>query len=281
MENVIIDGVEYEDFHSFGKLLKKLVLNPVINHIIPSNVLRNVLKSSKSDLIQESLIAPGSWLSMQICYENKPGKDLIDHIVLKFSSFPVGLRNRKKLVIAELSKLIHTYTGREKILIVGIGAGLAVNALEAMAASGVDNVCGYFVDLDDKVIEPGTDLAQKMGLKDRVKFIKGNAIHLAEYIPENAQILKLIGIIEYLADDQVLDILKVGYHNLTKDGSVITHSIEPVHGIDPFLRKVFNLHLNYRTPQQVASLLNQAGFEITKVSKEPLDIYHVITAKKK
>jgi len=280
MAKVIIDGIEYEDFHFIGKLLKKTIFNPFINHILPPQLLKNVLKGSKSELAQESLISPGSWVSMQICYDNRPAKDIIDTIVLKLGSFPVGLRNRKKLATAELTKLIHTYKGKNKILIVGIGAGLAVNALEAMAASDLKNVYGYFVDLDEKTIEPGMEIAANMGLADRVKFIKGNAIHLEQYIPENAHILKLIGIIEYLTDDQVLEILKVGYHNLAEDGSVYTHSIEPVHGIDPFLRKVFNLHLNYRSKDHVISLLNQTGFKIVNVSREPLGIYHMITAKK-
>lgn len=281
MKTVVIDSIEFEDFSPARKLLKKVLFNPLINYIIPPATLKNILQNSKSDLAKESLVAPGSWKSMQISYENKPPEDFIDKVVLQLGSFPVGLRNRKKLVVAKMVDLINRYAKKDEILIVGIGAGRGFNAMSAMKESGLSNVRGFFVDIDDTAFEPGRELARAMGLEKQVKYIKGDAKNLGDLLPGKADIYKLIGIIEYLDDQQVLNLLKIGYENLNKGGTVITHSIQPTHGIDPFLRKVFNLNLNYRTPQQVKVLLEKAGFAIIDVVAEPLGIYEIIRAEKK
>ncbi|MCD6460228.1 class I SAM-dependent methyltransferase family protein [bacterium] len=280
MKKVIIDSIEYEDFPLFRKILKKIIFNPMLNYILPSSFLKNIIKDSKSDLGHESLKAPGNWNSMKICYENKPPKDFIDTFILTYGSFPLGLRNRKKMIVQRLSNLIKRYKSKRRILILGVGSGRALNALESIKESGFNNVEGYFIDYDKECIKPGRELAESMGLGDKVKYICAEARNAKNLIPEKADIFKLIGIIEYLTDEQVFTLLKVGFDNLNKGGTVITHSIEPTHGIDPFLKKVFNLHFYYRTPQQVEELLKKAGFKIMDISCEPLGIYHIITAVK-
>ncbi len=281
MRKVMIDSIEFEDFSGFRKCLKKFFFNPLINYVIPPSFLKNVLANSKSDLAKESLVSPGSWKSMQISYENKPPKDFIDKIVLQLGSFPVGLRNRHKLVVVQMADLIKRYKDKDSILIVGIGAGRAFNAMMAMKESGLPNVRGYFIDLADEAFEPAKKLAKSLGLADKVKYIKGDAKNLANMLPKQADILKLIGIIEYLDDEHVLNLLKIGYENLCDDGTVITHSIQPTHGIEPFLQNVFNLHLKYRTVPEVIALLEKSGFEIIDIAPEPLGIYEIIRAKKK
>ncbi len=280
MEKIIIDNIEYESFDGVTKLFKKCLFNPLLNYVLPAGFLKKILTNSKSDLAHESLVDPGNWKSMKLSYENNPPKDFLDKIVLQYGSFPAGLRNRKKLVVSKLSALIKRYKDQENILIVGVGAGRGFNAMDSMVASGLKNVEGYFLDIDDSAMEPGKELAKSLGLSDKVKFIQGNAIDLKKYIPKNADILKLIGIIEYLTDDQVSEILDVGYKNMNKGSTVIVNTIEPTHGIDPFLQKTFNLKLKYRTVEQVQRLLEKSNFSILEDSKEALNIYHILTAVK-
>lgn len=280
MKHTVINGIEFETFTPIQTVVKKVIVNPLINYLVPPAFLKFVFRTSKSDLAKESLIAPGNWNSMKISYENKPPKDFIDKLVLRYGSFPVGLRNRKKLVVSKMTQLIKNYKDKDKIIIVGIGSARACNALEAMKLSGISTVEGYFVDIDNAAMSAGKELAHSLGLDDKAHYIKGNAIHLKKFIPGRADILKLIGIIEYLTDAQIKEILKAGFENLSQGGSIITHSIQPTHGIDPFLRKVFNLNLIYRTPGQVKSLLEEAGFTITEEDEEPLGIYTIVIGTK-
>lgn len=280
MEKIAIDNIEYESFDGVTNLFKKCLFNPLLNYVLPAGFLKKILTNSKSALAHESLVDPGNWQSMKLSYENNPPKDFLDKMVLQYGAFPAGLRNRKKLVVLKLSNLIKKYKDQENILIVGVGAGRGFNAMDSMVASGLKNVEGYFLDIDDSAMEPGKELAKSLGLSNKVKFIQGNAIDLKKYIPKNADILKLIGIIEYLTDDQVSEILDVGYKNMNKGSTVIVNTIEPTHGIEPFLQKTFNLKLNYRTTEQVQKLLVKSGFSILEDSKEALNIYHILTAVK-
>ncbi len=274
------NNIDFEDFSPVQKWMKKYIVNPFINYVLHPSFLKHVLRKSKSELAHESLRAPGNWKSMMISYDNKDPKDFIDAIVLRYGSFPAGLRNRKKLVVEKLSGLIRTYKPEEKIIIVGIGCARADNALESIKESGCENAVGYFIDNDDEAMEPGEKLAESMGLLDRVHYIRGDAVNLKDFIPGKAHILKLIGIIEYLTDEQVKSILRVGFENLAPGGTIITHSIQPTHGIEPFLQNVFNLHLIYRTREHVKSLLEEIGFSIIDEEEEPLGIYNIIIGMK-
>jgi len=51
----------FETLSPIGKIVKDYFLNPLINHIIPAKMLVGFLKRSKSPLIQESFVQPGSW----------------------------------------------------------------------------------------------------------------------------------------------------------------------------------------------------------------------------
>ncbi|MEW6535456.1 MAG: methyltransferase [Candidatus Auribacterota bacterium] len=278
---IMQDNIEYEVFNPVQRVLKKCVFNPIINYVIPAPMMKRMLENSKSDLAHESLRAAGSWKCMQLSYDNLPPKDFIDKCVLELGSFPAGLRNRKKLSVKMMVELLNRYKGKEHIIVVGIGSGRADNALEAIKASGLKNVKGYFFDLDDDAMEPGRKLAASLGLSKNISYVKADAITIKEHLPENADMLKLIGIIEYLSDEQIATLLKVGFANLNKGGTVLTHAIEPAHGITPFLKRIFKLDLIYRTPEQVQKLLTGAGFEILEVKPEPLNIYTLVTAVKR
>lgn len=279
---VTIDNIEYEQFNPFQRCMKRFIFNPLINHVLPPSFLKSVLSKSKSELAHESLKAPGNWKCMQISYDNKPPRDLIDRFVLVMGSFPAGLRNRKKMSVAMINDLLQRYKAKPNIILVGIGSARADNALEAIRVSGLKNkVKAFFFDLDDAAMEPGRQLAREMKLDQHVQYIQADANLIKNHLPDNADLLKLIGIIEYLTDEQILELLKVGYKNLHPGGTVITHSIEPHHGITPFLKKVFGLDLMYRTPDHVKKLLNDAGFEILDEKREPLGIYTMISGIKK
>ncbi|MCB1194923.1 hypothetical protein KDK77_01945 [bacterium] len=277
----VIDSIEFEDFSALSKTLKTCVFNPFINYILPASLLKKVLRESKSNLMHESLRLPGSWQSMQICYDNPPAKDLIDHLVLRLGSFPVALRNRKKLMVKTIAEHIHAHKHNERVVLVGIGSGNAINAMHGIKHAGVEHVEGYFIDRESDAHTPGKHIAQSLKLHDKVKFIQGEAVDIHKFIPKKAHIFKLIGILEYLSDNDVKKILQVGHKNLAAGGTVITHSIEPAHGIDPFLKRVFGLKLNYRSPWHIRQLLEESGFLIQDVKPEPLQVYHAVTAIKK
>jgi SAM-dependent methyltransferase len=276
-----IDGVEYEVLAPVQVIVKKLLINPLMNYILPKSLILYGIEKSKSPLLKESILRPGGWRSMEISYDNIAHADVIDKLAMKFSTFPMSLRNRRKLVAKVICDLIHAYAGRGHVNILGIGAGTGTNVMYGMKLSGKKNVSAHLIDLDSDAFEYGQNLCKKYGLHDdAVSFIEGDAVDIKSHIKVAPLIVKLVGIIEYLTDDQVRNLLKVSYDALAKGGSVLSHSISESHGVDRFTRRIFNLHLTYRSDKRVMELFREAGFGNFRVWHEPIGVYSVIVGEK-
>jgi hypothetical protein len=273
----------FEELSVLQDVLKRYVVNPFITHLLPRDVLIKYLKESKSPLIQESLKRPGSWRCMKISYENKPPVDFIDLIVSRCGTFPMGLRNRKRLVVRKVVSLIQHYLdqGVKDVNVVAVGAGTGANTIEALSAHPNKNVVAHLFDIADEAFEEGEELKRRHEVVDRVHFVKADMRSMPEYIQSTPQILELVGILEYFTDAEVLSFLSDAAKNLDKQSSVVVNSIEDAHGMKSFLKRAFNFQLIYRSPEKMMELLDKAGYHDFDVEREPLKIYSVITAHKK
>jgi hypothetical protein len=57
---------------------------------------------------------------------------------------------------------------------------------------------------------------------------------------------------------------------------IVFNSLSKAHGTDRFFRRVFGLHMKYRTSEQLTALLRTAGFEgPAMVIPEPMGVYHI------
>lgn len=273
-------GVTYEAPKKHARRVKKMLVNPLINYL-PKRFLLWLFRSSKSPLLKECLVKAGSWKTMRISYENKPHVDLLDKFFLTFGTFPMGLRNRKRLVVKKLVECIEKHDERP-LHIMGVGAGPGTNAIEALGLKKDQKIFAKLLDIDSAAFDHGRELARKAGLsEEQVSFIEGNAIELEKHLSFTPHIVKMIGIIEYLTDEQVQALFDLAYRVLPKGGHVVVNSISNSHGHDRFMRRVFNLHLNYRTPNKVMQMLSNSRFSQFDVNREPLKIYHVLVGEKK
>ncbi len=111
----------------------------------------------------------------------------------------------------------------------------------------------------------------------------GNAKSLEEHlkVEVSPHIVKMVGILEYLTDDQVRELLLTCHHILLSEGSVLANSMQNAHGVDPYMRRVFNWHLNYRSPRRMIELFEECGFSDFQVLNEPLGVYGIVTGFKK
>lgn len=267
---------------SRGRLIAKIFfINPIINYLLPRRLLLHILKTNRSPLLEESIRAPGGWKSMHLSYEKSTPVSIVDKFVLRFGIFPMGLRNRKRMMTRILKELIQDFSKRSHVHIVGVGAGPGTNVIEAMALAKRYNVTAYCLDLDDEAFAHGEMLKKRHGLEaDRVKYIKGNAIELEKHVRVTPHIIKLIGILEYLSDKEASELFKFAYRVLDSHGAVVTHSISNRHGHERFMKHFLNLKLNYRSVSHISGMLEASGFYISHVEREPLGIYAAIVGRK-
>jgi len=278
MKYVEIDGIQFEALTTFDRLARDYLVNPMINYILPRWLLR-LLVRRRSPLLEACAREPGSWECMRLSYEAEEARGPIDRLVQKYGSFPMALRNRKRLVSTILGELISTYD--RPVHIVGVAAGTGHNIMEGMLRAPQVPSHAYLVDLCDGATGFGRQLAQELGLAERTTYIQGNALEIEKLIDVRPDITVAVGILEYFTDEQVMDLAKAMYRATPAGGSFLTNSILPAHGSDRFLRTVLGLHLNYRRPEHLRRLLGEAGYTDFEVRDEPLGIYSIVVGRKR
>jgi SAM-dependent methyltransferase len=276
------EGIQFEVF-GLRQRIRHVITNPFKNWILPTGLLRKVMVWSGSPLVLESLHRPGGWKAMEIIYKNAPPINSIDALSVRDACFPMAIRNRKKLVTKTIAELVRKHAQASCVVIVGVGAGPGTNIQEGILQSGIDKfkVAAYLIDMDSDAFEYGKEAAKKRGLDEQVHFIQGDARGITKHVPNIApHIVKMIGILEYLNDDQVLDLFEAMHKTMAPGGSIITHSIEDVYNTRPFLKRVLNWHVYTRTPQHATQLLERAGFSGVVAKAEPMGIYTILVAQK-
>jgi len=276
-----IDGIRYETLPLLQRIFNRTILNPLVNYIVPAKILTDFISTSRSPLVQESILRPGGWRAMRISYENREPRDWIDKRILKDAVLTLSARNRKRMAVRALRELIHKYRVQGDVHIVGIGTGPGFNVLEAMVDANTDRVFAYCIDEDIDAFEFGKRLADEMGLGGRVQYIAGNAVNLEHLLEVVPHIVKMVGILEYLTDDQVTELFRVSHRMLPPGGSILVNSMRDTHGVDRYLRRVFNWHLNYRSPRRILRLFEECGFGDFNHRSDPLGVYSIVVASKR
>jgi len=269
---------DYERIGLCTKITKLLFLNPLINYLVPRKMLRDFLYNCGSPMARASIDDPGGWRSMVIAYENPEPVNKVDKAIMRLGSFPMGLRNRKRMAVSMLKELLDENAHLDNL--VAIGAGAAHNVLEAIASSDHDSIRAFCIDLNADAFGHGREMADKLGLIDRVDYIHGNAVDVHDLISVPPQLVTCIGIIEYLTDEQVVDIFKAMHGASGDHAFLLANSIANTHGTDRFLRTIFKLNLHYRTPEHVTELMEKGGYRVKNRCSEPMKIYNIMVARK-
>ena len=255
-----------------AKVAKKLVVNPLANHL-PASWWKDWLGDGSSELAQANWDNPGGWRSMVISYKGKPEK-LWDRLLINGGAIPMALRNRRKLAGRLIAGLIDQ-SDQEPVHLLCLGAGpgmITADAL-AMAKRSAD---ATLVDLSSDAFDFGRQHADEMGLRDRMTFIQGDVRDVASRIDKRVSIVKMIGIFEYISDEEIGKIAQALRRVMPVGSTIVFNSISLRHGTDRFFRRVFGLHMIHRSPEQIQGLLAPAGFERFEVFPEPLGVYNVV-----
>jgi predicted RNA methylase len=274
-----IGDIQFERQGPIKKALKTFVINPLANYT-PSGISRALLKFGKSELASANWKDPGGWRSMVISYNGKP-RQIADRILVSAGTVPMALRNRRKLAGRVLARLIESCQA-DSVQVLCLGAGPGHIIADALCQA-VKDASATLVDLSSDAFDYGTDLARQMGLSGRVRFVIAdarNAGDINKVLQQPPHIVKMIGLCEYLSDEQIVSIAKALSAVMPKGSSIVSNSLSPSHGTDRFFRRVFGLNMNYRTAEQLQALLASEGFGDFQTLPEPLGVYQVIVGRR-
>jgi SAM-dependent methyltransferase len=266
-----ISDIEFERLSVGKKIAKKLLLNPLANYL-PVKWWKTWLAEGQSELALANWRDPGGWRSMVISYENNPDKPW-DRVLVKAGTIPMALRNRRKLAARLIARLIdacpHTPA---QVLCLGAGPGMITADAMLEAEKPAE---ATLVDLSNDAFAFGREQAEKKGILERMHFIQGDVRDVEQMLQRPPDVVKMIGICEYLQDEQVVAIAKAISAVVQPGTAIVFNSISERHGTDRFFRRVFGLHMIHRTPEQIQDLLRPAGFTEFHAYPEPLGVYHV------
>ena len=272
--------LDFERIGALRRAVKAGLIHPLANYL-PAGLLKALLRFGDSDLAAANWVDPGGWRSMVISYDGRP-KQIADRILVGAGSMAKALRNRRRLGGRLLARLIDA-TDHEPVHALCIGAGPGQIITDALAQAR-RRAHATLVDINSEPFEYGRQIAESKGVGDRVRFIQGDVRHEAvvrDMLDTPPDLVKMLGICEYLEDEQILSIAGAIAAVMPPGRPIVYNSLSKAHGTDRFLRRVFGLHMIYRTPRQLDSLMGLAGFADFISIPEPIGVYHVIVGRRR
>lgn len=269
--------INFERPSPLRKAMSVLISNPIANYT-PPGLLRALLKFGKSELAAANWKDPGGWRSMVISYDGKCHKTA-DKILVGASTISRALRNRRKLAGAILARLIDE-SPRQPAHVLCLGAGPGRIIADALCATRLQ-ATATLVDLSNDAFEYGQRLMQGLGLADRVKYVVGDAREIGKILDKPVDIVKMLGLCEYLSDEQIVSIVQAVAAVMPPGAPLVVNSLSDRHGTDRFFRNVLGLHMIYRDVPRLQEILSQAGFGEFVAFPEPLGVYQVMVARRR
>jgi len=272
-----VADIEFERQGAIRRLVKAAVINPLANYL-PAGMLKALLRFGKSELAAANWADPGGWRSMVISYHGRP-RQAADKLLVAAGTMSMGLRNRRKLGSRLLARLIDA-ADRQPAHVLCLGAGPGHIVMDAMRQAVRDSVA-TLVDRNIDAFEYGRKLAEESGLGGRVRFVHGDARHIKPLLDRPPDLVKMLGICEYLTDEQITEIASAVAEVMPAGAAIIFNSLSKAHGNDRFFRRVFGLHMIHRSPGELEALMARAGFNDFLSIREPLGVYHVVVGRRR
>lgn len=262
----------FERLSPLRRVTKTALIDPLVNYL-PAGLLRGLLRFGKSELAAANWADPGGWRSMVISYEGNP-RQIADRMLVRGGVMAMALRNRRRLAVRLIRGFIDRLPAPVHVLCLGAGPGHIIT--EAMASAQARDCHATLVDLNPDCFAYGRELAGRLGLLDRMRHIHGDVRDVRTMLERPPAIVKMIGICEYLTDEQIVDIA-AAVADVMPDGTpIVFNNLTRRHGNDRFFRRVFGLRMNHRSAQELSGLMRQAGFDDFEAHDEPLGVYSVI-----
>ena len=200
-----------------------------------------------------------------------------------FSQNCQAVRNRFKLVKQEVRRaILHFGENGQEVRLISLACGSAQAILEVIAelkTKGV-RVKALVIDVEEEALDYAENLAQKNGVRDQVQIIKANACQTARIIRGfSPHIVEMLGLLDYLPRENAVRLISSINKGLIPGGVFLTCNIRN-NSEQYFVRWVIDWNMVYRSPADLAEVIEKSGFDAYRIVYEPLKIHGVVVAEK-
>lgn len=226
------------------------------------------------------------WPALHTCYNFTSGEGpTVFHRAI--DSWWMKIRNaqavRNRLIIAKdllRAAVVEVASRKPTVRILSLAAGTAQGVIEIAAECkkrGIDTRV-MLVDIDASALEHARKLALIHDVE--ISTLEGNVLKFTQYIGDfEADIVEMMGLVDYLRDSLVIALLKKVHRYLKADGYFFTCHIHD-NSERYFLKHVVDWDMLYRSREELLRLVIAGGFTQANVLTEPHGIHSIALAKK-
>lgn len=277
-----------EKLESHGLLIKlvRFFTVPILN-ALPASLIQKMMRKSSHDAA--TVVAKGgSTHALEAMYTRYHRSlfsrgflqgiaDLFWHHLV---SQPKALRNRLRIVQLLLEKEIRTRNAPVSILSIAGGSARSLIGTLATVRSGHFPHATQVVvlDKDETALEVGERIAASVGVGDCFEWIHGNANETASLLPNRKfDIVEIVGLLDYFDAERTRRLLGNVRNTMNAKGVLLVANVSP-NEEQPFVHKTGWPFMHYRTANNFAHLIEQAGFAVRDTITEPLGVHTVVRA---
>lgn len=170
------------------------------------------------------------------------------------------------------------------VSILSLAAGSARTVIEALALLREQGIMAeaVLIDRSQGALKFAKSLAEERGVLEAIRFERGDVSQFEDYLVGRApDIVEVIGLFEYLSDEQAVDLLARSWKCLLEGGTLIASNArrEPE---TRFVERVVEWPRALRTAEELLHLAQIAGIptHVCRVLVEPLGIQQVLLIEK-
>lgn len=188
-----------------------------------------------------------------------------------------AVRNRFRLDKIELKRLINSINNDE-IRILSLASGTAQALIEVIAEMPNRNITAMLVDVNQKSLNEALELGCKYGISHKLQLVCDNAFAVEEVAKDfRPNIVEIIGLMEYLLDEEAIELFRRIKNILPTNSFLITSSI--CNNLESrFVTWVIDWPMVYRESRELQNLIYAGGFKNVSLKHEPLHIHSMAVA---
>lgn len=186
-----------------------------------------------------------------------------------------SVRNRYRQVV----KLYEQFGGGRTLSIACGSAQPIIHALHDLKARGQGEKTKLILtDVREESLALAFKRAEQAGVADCVNCERISFLRLTDhFINQSFDVVEACGILDYLADDRAIVLIKFALNALSDQGQIIISNMNRTRAAN-LLLKMYNWPIIYRTPEEFGQLIIKASGKNIKIYVEPWGIHLVATA---
>lgn len=231
-----------------------------------------------SSILDRSFAKPrgyaGDYFTLELIYRNHPVGDgrlgpLIDKWALNLPAAQ-AVQNRREFLTSAIKDIYSNWNKEWAMPVTSLASGPARELFDLFGEPSPPYLHMTCIDIDSEALSFTSETAFDIDISKHMNFCQDNLIHLAKgrgktvLMPQ--QIIYSVGLIDYLGDDEVVDLLNWIFDNLLPGGQTIIGNFDVSNPNKLFMDHILEWELIHRSSSDLKRLFEKSNFQNSQVT---------------